>query len=277
MDLDIAIQLTVHNRKDKTLKCLENVYLQKLPTGTALDIYLTDDGCTDGTAEIVSRNFPQVNIIKGNGNLFWNRGMYKAWEAASKAKDYDYYLWLNDDTILLPNAIIQLLMDAKQQPNSVIVGSTCSSTDSKRVTYGGQYAGRTIVPNGYLQKSQTFNGNIVLIPREVFKCIGNLDWTYEHAIGDLDYGWMVTRSGRSNYVSGTFLGICDRNSRPVAWTRSDVPLKERWRNFHSPLGYGQPEPMFHFNRKNHGLLIAVRVWMTSHVRVLFPWIWKKRR
>lgn len=277
MELDIAILLTVHNRKDKTLKCLENVLSQVLPEGIVLDIYLTDDGCTDGTVEAVSRDFPQVNIIKGNGNLFWNRGMYKAWEAASKAKDYDYYLWLNDDTILLPNAIIQLLMDAKQQPNSVIVGSTCSSTDSTKVTYGGQYAGRKIVPNGYLQKCQTFNGNIVLIPRKIFKNIGNLDWTYEHAIGDLDYGWMVTRSGRSNYVSGIFLGICDRNPRPVTWTRSDVPLNERWRNFHSPLGYGQPGPMFHFNRKNYGLLVAVRVWMTSYVHVLFPWIWKKRQ
>lgn len=277
MELDIAILLTVHNRKDKTLKCLENVLSQVLPEGIVLDIYLTDDGCTDGTVEAVSRDFPQVNIIKGNGNLFWNRGMYKAWEAASKAKDYDYYLWLNDDTILLPNAIIQLLMDAKQQPNSVIVGSTCSSTDSTKVTYGGQYAGRKIVPNGYLQKCQTFNGNIVLIPRKIFKNIGNLDWTYEHAIGDLDYGWMVTRSGRSNYVSGIFLGICDRNPRPVTWTRSDVPLNERWRNFHSPLGYGQPGPMFHFNHKNYGLLVAVRVWMTSYVHVLFPWIWKKRQ
>ena len=46
--------------------------------------------------EAVGKMFPQVHIIKGDGNLFWNRGMYMAWQAAIKEKDYDFYLWLND-------------------------------------------------------------------------------------------------------------------------------------------------------------------------------------
>ena len=63
---------------------------------------MTDDGCTDGTIEAVRDKFHDVRIVKGDGSLFWNRGMLKAWEAASTEKSYDYYIWLNDDTIIKP-------------------------------------------------------------------------------------------------------------------------------------------------------------------------------
>lgn len=268
----IAALLTVHNRREKTLRCLQELFCQRLPEGCELKVYLTDDGSTDGTAEAIRDRFPQVHIIEGDGNLYWNRGMYRAWEEAAKIS-YDLYLWLNDDTVLLPDTLHDMIKETDERPNSIIVGSTCSSADSEKLTYGGQFYGRHIMPNGYLQKCQTFNGNIVLVPRAIFNLIGNLDWAYEHAIGDLDYGWMVTRAGRSNYVSRKFRGICDNNPKPPMWTRPDVPFRQRWRNYHSPLGYGQPGPLFHFNKKNFGLLKAVKVWTSNHIRLFLPWIW----
>lgn len=273
MNIKIAALLTVHNRKEKTLNCLRGLIRQSLPVNYVLDVYLTNDGCTDGTEISVRDEFPTVKIVAGDGNLFWNRGMFRAWEAASKAYDYDLYLWLNDDTILLPNALYALIEESNEQPESVIVGSTHSSSDPNKLTYGGHFFGRHILPNGYLQRCQTFNGNIVLVPKSIFKLIGNLDWTYEHAIGDLDYGWMVTRAGRCNYISREFRGICDNNPRPPLWTRPDVSFVKRWRNYHSPLGYGQPGPLFHFNKKNFGMFKAVKVWTSNHIRLFFPWIW----
>lgn len=88
----IAVLLTVHNRKEKTLHCLQDLFTQEIPKGFQIDVYLTDDGCTDGTPKAVKMQYPQVNIVEGNGNLFWNRGMYTAWETAVKIKDYDFIL-----------------------------------------------------------------------------------------------------------------------------------------------------------------------------------------
>lgn len=268
----IAIILTVHNRKDKTLYCLQNILRQQKQGKYDISIFLTDDGCTDGTAEAIRSTYPNVIIIQGDGTLFWNRGMYKAWEKASQTKDFDYYLWLNDDTTLLPNALTGLLDESLKRPNSVIVGSTHSSSSPKETTYGGLFSGRIIQPNGFLQKCQTFNGNIVLIPKSIFHQIGNLDWTYQHAIGDLDYGFMCTRAGKEIYVSSEFRGICDRNSLPPKWIRPDVPFKERWNNFYSPLGYGQPGPFFYYNKKHFGMLRAIKIYISNHFRLFFPWI-----
>lgn len=274
--MKIAILLTVHNRKEKTLNCLACVFRQSLPKGYSFDVFMTDDGCTDGTPDAVKYIYPSVNIINGDGNLFWNRGMYKAWEQASRQYDYDFYLWLNDDTILFDNSLSAMLTEAGEKPDSVIVGSAHSSSDPEKLTYGGHFSGRLIKPNGYLQKCQTFNGNIVLVSRFIFRKIGNLDWTYEHAIGDIDYGWMVTHAGLSNYISKDFRGICDKNPRPPKWTNPSVPFKERWKNYHSPLGYGQPGPLFHFNKKNFGLIKAITIWTANHVRLFFPIICNKR-
>lgn len=270
----IAVLLTVHNRKEHTLKCLRELFSQEIPLGYELKVFLTDDGCTDGTSAAIYKEFPQVHVIQGDGNLYWNRGMYCAWEEAAK-ENPDFYLWLNDDTYLLGGAIETLLACYNAKRDSVIVGSCCSSVDG-HVTYGGQFHGRLIQPAGYMQRCETFNGNIVLVPRSIFQLIGNLDWKYEHAIGDLDYGWMVTRSGRYNYITGSFIGVCDRNPKPAKWTMPDVPFKERWKNYHSPLGYGQPGSLFHFNRKNFGLVKAIVIWISNHVRVCFPRIWTHR-
>ena len=41
IEANIAVLLTVHDRKNKTLRCLENLYKQVLPNYLRLDIYLT--------------------------------------------------------------------------------------------------------------------------------------------------------------------------------------------------------------------------------------------
>ena len=72
----IAVLMTVYNRREKTLKCLRNLFNQRIPTDFSLDVYLTNDGCKDGTPEALRSEFPQVRIIEGDGSLFWNRGMH---------------------------------------------------------------------------------------------------------------------------------------------------------------------------------------------------------
>ena len=171
----IAVLITVHNRKDKTLKCLNRIHSQLIPSTISVEVYLTNDGCTDGTAEAIREYFPDTNIIDGDGNLFWNRGMYKAWSAAEKT-DYDYYLWLNDDTILFENAIASLLSTSDMMNNeAIIVGYTIDSKKEK-ITYGGRnkYTGLITDVKG-ITECDTFNGNIVLIPRQVYKLVGKND------------------------------------------------------------------------------------------------------
>lgn len=72
--------LTVYNRCAVTLKGLSSLYkaIENLGNGYTFDVYMTDDGCTDGTNEAVHEKFPNIHIIQGDGSLFWSGGMRKA-------------------------------------------------------------------------------------------------------------------------------------------------------------------------------------------------------
>ena len=80
----IAALYTCHNRKDKTLSSLGSLQkaYQQSNQKFKLEIYLTDDGSTDGTSVEVKRQFPKVNLLYGDGNLFWAKGMRKSWKKA---------------------------------------------------------------------------------------------------------------------------------------------------------------------------------------------------
>ena len=120
----LAVLMTCHNRREKTLRCLTSLFSCRPEAGLELSVYLVDDGSSDGTGDAVRQAYPSVSVIRGDGTLFWNRGMRKAWEDALK-KNADFYLWLNDDTVLYPSALVHLLEASRQMEHlAVICGST---------------------------------------------------------------------------------------------------------------------------------------------------------
>ena len=117
MNIKIATILTVHNRKQKTLSCLQHLYEaldahnQFATNPIVLTVFLTDDGCTDGTADAIRLSFPTkgIQILQGSGSLFWAGGMRLAWQAAiDEGTPWDYYLLLNDDTLIYDNVFEEL-------------------------------------------------------------------------------------------------------------------------------------------------------------------------
>lgn len=274
----IAIIITVFNRKDKTLQCLKNIEAQTIQSNKdcKVDIFLTNDGCTDGTPEAIRVQFPYVNIVEGDGTLFWNRGMYTAWQEAAKG-DYDFYLWLNDDTYLKNDAIERLIDCSKHKENkSVVIGSCCSSLSENEITYGGHLkSGELIKDVTHEHECVIFHGNIVLIPRYIFNKIGFNDRHYRHAMGDYDYSLMVYRNGLKSYVAEGIFGVCDLHTSKPKWSDSNVPLIERWRAFHKPGGNGSnPLEFFYYKRKNYGIIPACFTFITNYIHVLFPKLWK---
>lgn len=270
----IAILLTVFNRKKETLSCLANLYRQEMPKEISMDIYLTNDGCTDGTPEAVKELFPNVNIIDGDGTLFWNRGMYTAWQEAAK-QNYDYYLWLNDDTFVYPQMIRVLTgISSEQQDKAITVGPT-QSLDHQKTTYGGRKDGGNIpTPKGNAVEVDFFNGNIVLIPSAVYQRLGNLDYYFTHSKGDFDYGMRARNAGVKIFQAGEYLGECDTHPTLDKWCNPTVPFHQRWKMLHRPNGM-PPKETFHLEYRHYGVAKAAFHFCTIYLRCVFPKIWTK--
>lgn len=270
----IAALLTVHNRKDQTLACLNSLLAQVIPASIELVVYLVSDGCTDGTEEAVGEEFPQVNIIKGDGSLYWNRGMWTAWDVASKTKDYDYYLWLNDDTDLLPDAIKSLLtISASNVDNAIVVGATQDVIGDK-LTYGGHIGNQISPCDGCNRDVEWFNGNIVLIPQAVYRKLGNLDYYYRHSKGDVDYGIRAKKTGIKMVQCGTVLGVCEAHPTMDGWCNPDLPFRKRWRLMHLPNGM-PPNEIFHLEKQTN-VAKALFHYGTVYIRCIFPHMWMRR-
>ena len=273
--MNIAVLLTCHNRKDKTITCLDSLFKAYLPFNYNLDVFLVDDGSTDGTGQAIKEKFSQVNIIQGNGNLYWNRGMHLAWKIASNKRDYDFYLWLNDDVLIHSNALTTIITDSIEKPESIICGAMQSALQKNNITYGGKNKeGKLIKPTGKPTPCMFINGNMVLIPKEIVRSIGILDPFYPHAIGDYEYGLRAIKAGYQCYVSSDFTGFCENNPTLPKWCLSNVKLLERLKSLYSPLANSHPYYFFIYEYKYQGLLVALKHYITIHLRLLYPKLWK---
>jgi len=235
---------------------------------------MVDDGSTDGTSKAIQEHFPNVNIIPGDGNLYWNRGMHLAWNIASKSDNYEYYLWLNDDTMIHSYCISTLLESSNLQKNQIIVGTTNSLIDAfGTVTYGGRdLNNRLIIPNGNIQECQRFNGNIVLIPKYVFDMVGFNDEYFHHGLGDFDYGLRALKLGVKSFIAPQILGTCERHDTLPTWCNPERNILDRFKHFSTPTG-AQLMGVYTFEKRHYGAHIALYNYINILFRVLFPKYW----
>jgi GT2 family glycosyltransferase len=275
----IAILLTCHNRKEKTLQCLKSLYKQEgSKVNFVIDVFLVDDGSSDGTGDAVAASFANVNIIQGNCNLYWNQGMRLAWKTAVKTKEYDFYFWLNDDTFLDINAIINLIeiykkAAALEQKDVVITGACRARSGIDSFSYGGRNEAGAVLPNGVLQSCKYINGNAVLIPQAIYKEVGNLSDDYTHGMGDFDYGLRALAAGFKSYTTVDYIATCPTNEGVPGWCNPSLPLKKRWELLHSPRGLNINE-YIKFRKKFWGIR-WISFAFKAYAKMLNPKLYKK--
>jgi GT2 family glycosyltransferase len=273
--MEIAVIITVHNRIDKTLICLDKLFNQD--SLIDFDVYLTNDGSTDDTKQILREKFPKVKIIEGDGNLFWNKGMLKAWEIASNIRNYDFYLWLNNDTYLFEHAINELLASfriakEKEGKDSIIIGSCKESISTDYFSYGGKDDKGPLLPGEKIKKVKYINGNLVLISKNIFKTLGNLSVEYTHSFGDYDYGLRASEENIKCYAARGYLAVCETNKNQEICFNSNYSLAERLRNVYKEGGFNINDYMAYRSRffKKTILLAKIKLFLKIiFVRVYF--------
>ncbi|MEG3849282.1 glycosyltransferase family 2 protein [Microcoleus sp. herbarium19] len=282
--ISIAVLMTCHNRKLKTLAALESLFKQILTSEIAIGVYLVDDGSTDGTAVAVQQTYPQVKIFSGDGNLFWNGGMRVAFSEAMK-DDPDYFLWLNDDTVLDPEALNVLLTTSselikKGEKRAIVAGST-RDPETSDFTYGGivkitpllPFKFRFLEPTKAAQSCDSMNGNCVLIPRSVVQIVGNLDPAFIHYLSDWEYGLRARQKGCTVWVAPGYQGICAPN--PQSTKIEAANMSEGLQKMNQPKGLTfkdttlQPWEEWKVFARRHGGLFWPIYWLLPYRRLVW--------
>jgi GT2 family glycosyltransferase len=196
MKLPVWIIIPVHNRRETTRACLEHLATLGLPED--FGICVVDDGCTDGTTEMLAREFPQVHTVMGNGNLYWGGGIALGMEHARSA-NAEVHLWLNDDCLPATGSLEKLV--ARVRVTRGVCGGVCYDPDEPtKLTYAGTLIGQDtrILSDGATEPvaAESLNGNLVAIHCEVVEILGDMPADkYPHFGGDIIYSLRAFRKG----------------------------------------------------------------------------------
>jgi GT2 family glycosyltransferase len=268
----IAVLMTVHNRRDITLRCLDSLFAQMKPDGWGVKVFMVDDGSTDGTSASVRSKFPQVTIIQGSGHLYWNQGMRLAWQTALQSgENFDGYLWLNDDVTLNTNALVVLKTGLKHQSSigaadAILVGS-CKDPNTDSHSYGGCDASNQLIfSEDQCAECHHFNGNFVFVSAAICRKVGILSDQFTHAFGDWEYGYRASRAGIQSFVLPGYVGYCAPHGEGK-WSDRSYPLAVRWREFHKPTGLN-PQDFFRYKKMTSGVALACLYYANSYRRML---------
>ena len=281
----VTVMLTCFNRIKYTVPCVKS--LVEGNPNISFRFIITDDNSSDGTKEALEKLPYSMIILSGDGQLFWNGGMSKALDyALQSAEKTDYYMLVNDDVAFKAGAIEKLIerhmnclkvaketeVENVKMANPVIVGATADSEG--KTSYGGvkllskHFAKFGLIePSKEYRECDTFNGNCVLMPREVFFKAGNVDSVYRHSMSDYDYGMHIRRLGFLIYNSESHVGTCNDNDVTGSWRDTSLSRKERLKKKESPKGLPKKD-WYHFIRKNYGLIPAIYHSVTPYLRIL---------
>lgn len=262
----VAVVMTCYNRRDLTLRCLRSIQAQR-GGRWCLELFLTDDGSSDGTEDAVQEVWPGAVVVRGDGTLFWNGGMRRAWTEAV-GRDPDYFWLVNDDTVMLAGCLVELLsLVGDPEARRIGIGAV-EDPETGQAVYGGwRRRGRErVVPTGRAERCETMNANCTLVPRRVCRELGIFHGAYTHAMGDFDYGLQAYRAGIELWQTGRFVARCVGNSNAGTWRDRSLSRGERWRRILGPKGL-PPREWLVYTRRNEGWWWPIR-FISPYIRIV---------
>lgn len=206
----VWLVIVVYNSYADTADCLRSL---EAATWPALHTVLVDNGSTDGSGELLLREFPEVIHLRSEDNLGFAGGCNLGIREALAA-DADYICLLNNDTIVEPGFIEPLVERAALEPRTGIIGGRIlydEAGDAGDVIWfaGGQIDRRTgytthrgqDLPDGpsFRRPSLTdyITGCLFFVRAGLFHQLGLLDERMFMYCEELDFCLRARRAGFS--------------------------------------------------------------------------------
>ena len=221
----IGVAITSHNDYEKLKRTLNA--LSKIRNAN-LHVEIVDDGSTDGTFELITKNYPQFYISKGSGQLWWTGGTNVAVQKCLK-KECEYVLLLNADVVIDEISLKYLLITAQEKYPAIIASVAVTSDNPKIIWWAGSVWCRlgkripiwtskyiykkgtdiTFLPDKPFETSEA-HGRGVLVPSMIFKKVGLFDEKkFPHYGADTDFSFRVIKYGFKIFVQPKSLVCLD--------------------------------------------------------------------
>lgn len=231
----VAVVTPVFNRRDLTLQCLRSLERSNAE-GLSIDIYIVDDGSTDGTSEAIARDFPEVKVIRGTGDLWFTGGTNLGIREAL-TNDPDYILMINDDQVFDEDAI-RYMVETAEKGDKRVVGSLLLLWDEPHKLFQVSPIWSTWIGSWRHWYQQTvwtiptkpwkvglIVGNCVLVPTRAFREHGLMNERRYPNFGDAEFTPRLRKAGWDLVIDPRARVFCQPNTSPPAVRRLTVRQK----------------------------------------------------
>lgn len=205
MKNSVGIVILNVNDAVNTVECIESITKMNFKN---YEIILVDNGSTDNSAYIIKQKFPKITLIKNKRNLGFAEGNNVGIRHAIYEKKVDWVLLLNNDTIVDPNFLIELLNAAQRDRNIGVLGPKIYFLNSPRIWFAGGKINWFTGLAYNIRKDKTDNGKFCeikdvdyitgcafMIKKEVIERVGLLDPDYFIYFEDADFCIRARRKG----------------------------------------------------------------------------------
>ncbi len=215
--IDVSAIIVNWNTRDLLRQCLESVYRHTLEI--TFEVWVVDNGSSDGSAEMVAQQFSQVRLIRNQENV----GFSKANNQALRQASARYLLLLNSDTALRDNAIAQMVAFLDAHSTVGIAGTRLLNSDgswqasfddfprmpldmlrdkispSRRMRWKSRMTRHDVTTNFAVDY---LIGAVFMIRRETMVQIGLLNEDFFMYAEDIDWCYRSARAGWATYYLG---------------------------------------------------------------------------
>jgi GT2 family glycosyltransferase len=262
-----------------------------------ITVTIVDDGSTDGTFEKVKVRFPEVNILRGDGNLWWTGAMHMGVEHIMRyAKESDFILSLNNDVVFGTDFIYSLVKISEQHDRAIVGSMEKDYSNREEILYTGEWLNwdgykfdvqRSLPDDPFVEVNKHVNvlpGRGLLIPIEVFNKIGNFNkYKCPHYIADYEFTMRAFNSGISLFLSyksviyskRELTGISlQHNMRLLSLKEAHIHFfsKKSMSNIRDHINFVQLQCPQKYKSKNISIIILgalLRLKLTYPVHILF--------
>jgi N-acetylglucosaminyl-diphospho-decaprenol L-rhamnosyltransferase len=211
MEQALDVVIVAYRSRELLRGCLES--LRANPPSSPMQVVVVDNDSRDGTAAMVTSDFPEVELIASPTNL----GFAAATNLGARRGDAPYLLALNPDTAVTPGALDTLLAVLEEHPGVGVTGPRLLRPDGsfdhaarrsfptplsalghftgvgRRASSGRLAAYRA--PEVASGRVDAVNGAFMLMRRSAFERAGGFDEGYWMYMEDLDLSYTLAQAG----------------------------------------------------------------------------------
>lgn len=292
------------NGRDDTIECVASLERLNYPN---YEIVVVDNGSTDGSVPALRARYPDIRIVENGRNLGYAEGLNAGMRYAA-GQGTDYFLIVNNDTMIDPDALWGLVQVAEQDPRiGFVSGKVYLFDEPDRIQTVGRLADPIFIAGGLMGYRELDRGQydvprecdfiddvFLLVRNAVFEQVGGYDPTFFLMYEETDWCARVRRAGfkiaytphariwhKGNRdvttgISPTHQFYLARNQIPFIYRNATRPHFRRYLThlLFSPAPRYMPRQIWVFLK--HGQLRLATAYVRGVTSGLF-WLWRQRR